>query len=80
MDGPADHVHLRGLLVAWSEVNPAHHGQPVHREFERRILRVSAPLPEGIALACYAPLEDGGNAGVAILDHPGESAASDSVL
>lgn len=44
LDGPADHVHHRGLMTAWSEVNgfdfwgevnPAPHGRIVHREFER---------------------------------------------
>ncbi len=43
VDGPADHVHLRGLMVAWSgvngvdfwgEVNPAPHGRIVHQRFE----------------------------------------------
>lgn len=45
LDGPEDHVHHRGLMVAWSEVNgfdfwgevnPAPHGQIVHQRFERR--------------------------------------------
>ncbi|HWQ56424.1 MAG TPA: PmoA family protein [Bryobacteraceae bacterium] len=44
LDGPEDHVHHRGLMVAWSavdgidfwgEVNPAPHGQIVHQRFER---------------------------------------------
>lgn len=44
LDGPEDHVHHRGLMVAWSEVNgidfwgevnPARHGQIVHQRFER---------------------------------------------
>lgn len=44
LDGPHDHVHHRGLMVAWSEVNgidfwgevnPAPHGSIVHRKFER---------------------------------------------
>jgi hypothetical protein len=44
LDGPKDHVHHRGLMVAWSEVNgidfwgednPARHGQIVHQHFER---------------------------------------------
>ncbi len=44
LDGPKDHVHHRGLMVAWSvvngvdfwgETNPARHGQIVHRRFER---------------------------------------------
>jgi len=43
-DGPGDHVHHRGLMVAWSEVNgidfwgevnPARHGAIVHQRFER---------------------------------------------
>jgi len=45
LDGPEDHVHHRGLMLAWSEVNgfdfwgevnPAPHGQIVHRRFERQ--------------------------------------------
>lgn len=44
LDGPKDHVHHRGLMVAWSEVNgvdfwgevnPARHGEIVHQRFER---------------------------------------------
>jgi hypothetical protein len=44
LDGPKDHVHHRGLMVGWSEVNgidfwgetnPARHGQIVHQTFER---------------------------------------------
>jgi hypothetical protein len=44
LDGPQDHVHHRGLMVAWSavnavdfwgETNPARHGQIVHQRFER---------------------------------------------
>lgn len=44
LDGPDDHVHHRGLMVAWSEVNgvdfwgevnPARHGSIVHQRFER---------------------------------------------
>ena len=44
IDGPEDHVHHRGLMVAWSEVNgidfwgetnPARHGQIVHQKFVR---------------------------------------------
>ncbi len=44
LDGPKDHVHHRGLMVAWSEVNgidfwgeinPARHGEIVHQKFER---------------------------------------------
>lgn len=43
LDGPEDHVHHRGLMVAWSEVNgvdfwgevnPAPHGRIVHQRFE----------------------------------------------
>ena len=43
VDGPKDHVHHRGLMVAWSEVNgidfwgetnPARHGQILHQRFE----------------------------------------------
>jgi hypothetical protein len=43
LDGPEDHVHHRGLMVAWSEVNgidfwgevnPARHGRIVHQRFE----------------------------------------------
>jgi len=44
LDGPADHVHHRGLMLAWSdvngfdfwgEVNPGPHGRIVHRRFQR---------------------------------------------
>jgi hypothetical protein len=44
LDSPKDHVHHRGLMVAWSEVNgvdfwgevnPARHGRIVHQRFER---------------------------------------------
>lgn len=44
LDAPRDHVHHRGLMAAWSEVNgidfwgevnPARHGQIVHQRFER---------------------------------------------
>ena len=44
MDAPKDHVHHRGLMAAWSEVNgidfwgevnPARHGEIVHQKFER---------------------------------------------
>ncbi|MEK7406247.1 MAG: PmoA family protein [Acidobacteriota bacterium] len=44
LDGPADHVHHRGVMLAWSdvngfdfwgEVNPGAHGQMVHQRFER---------------------------------------------
>lgn len=44
LDGPEDHVHHRGLMVAWSEVNgvdywgevnPAPHGRIVHQRFDR---------------------------------------------
>lgn len=43
MDGPEDHVHHRGLMLAWSavngydfwgETNPGPHGQIVHQRFE----------------------------------------------
>lgn len=56
LDGPKDHVHHRGLMVAWSEVNgidfwgevnPARHGRIVHRKFER--LR-AAPAAEIISI------------------------------
>lgn len=52
MDGPADHLHHRGLMLAWSnvagfdfwgEVNPGLHGQIVHQRFEER------PSPRGLA-------------------------------
>ena len=47
LDGPKDHIHHRGLMVAWSavngydfwgEVNPAPHGQSqhVHAQCQRR--------------------------------------------
>jgi hypothetical protein len=51
LDAPKDHVHHRGLMVAWSEVNgidfwgevnPARHGQIVHQRFER--LREKPPV------------------------------------
>lgn len=44
-DGPPDHVHHRGLMLAWSgvdgidfwgETNPARHGSLVHVKFEKR--------------------------------------------
>jgi hypothetical protein len=44
LDGPPDHVHHRGLMVAWSDVdgfdfwgetNPGPHGRIVHQRFER---------------------------------------------
>ena len=44
LDSPKDHVHHRGLMAAWSEVdgidfwgedNPARHGQIMHQKFER---------------------------------------------
>lgn len=44
LDGPKDHIHHRGLMVAWSQVNgidfwgednPARHGQILHQKFER---------------------------------------------
>lgn len=43
LDGPEDHVHHRGLMLAWSDVNgfdfwgeqnPAPHGQIIHQRFE----------------------------------------------
>ncbi len=51
VDSPPDHVHLQGLMLAWSgvngvdfwgEVNPARHGQIVHQRFER--IREKTPL------------------------------------
>ncbi|MCC7499273.1 MAG: PmoA family protein [Bryobacterales bacterium] len=51
LDSPHDHVHHRGLMVAWSEVdgidfwgetNPGRHGQIVHERFER--LRSKPPI------------------------------------
>jgi len=56
LDGPKDHVHHRGLMVAWSEVNgidfwgetnPARHGEIVHQRFER--LR-EGPVAEIVSL------------------------------
>lgn len=50
VDGPEDHVHLRGVMLAWSgvngydfwgEVNPGAHGQIIHQSFER--LSATAP-------------------------------------
>ena len=50
LDSPADHVHHRGLMLAWSnvngydfwgETNPAPHGQIVHERLLRR--RTSPP-------------------------------------
>ncbi len=44
-DGPHDHIHHRGLMLAWSgvdgidfwgETNPARHGRLVHVKFEKR--------------------------------------------
>jgi hypothetical protein len=44
LDGPDDHVHHRGVMLAWSnvngfdfwgEVNPGAHGQIVHQRFEQ---------------------------------------------
>lgn len=44
IDSPHDHVHHRGLMVAWSEINgidfwgetnPGRHGQIVHERFEK---------------------------------------------
>lgn len=51
LDSPHDHVHHRGLMVAWSEVNgvdfwgetnPGRHGQIVHERFEK--LRRKPPI------------------------------------
>ncbi len=51
IDGPPDHVHHRGLMLAWSgvngydfwgEVNPAPHGRIVHQRLER--LRQEPPV------------------------------------
>lgn len=48
LDGPADHVHHRGLMLAWSnvngfdfwgEANPAPHGEIVHQRFLHRRTR-----------------------------------------
>ncbi|MCS7315946.1 MAG: PmoA family protein, partial [Bryobacteraceae bacterium] len=45
LDGPADHIHHRGLMLAWSDVNgydfwgetnPAPHGGILHQRFLRR--------------------------------------------
>lgn len=63
LDGPDDHVHHRGLMVAWSEVNgidfwgevnPARHGSIVHQRFNRlrggaaaEILAVNHWIAEG---------------------------------
>lgn len=53
LDGPEDHVHHRGLMVAWSEVNgidfwgevnPARHGQIVHQRFERLLEKPAADI------------------------------------
>ena len=92
LDGPPDHVHHRGLMVAWSDVdgfdfwgetNPGRHGQIVHQRFERleaagsvtmaslnnwvaegnvllverRMLRVGAPLRDGVWLEWTSELE-----------------------
>lgn len=47
-DGPHDHIHHRGLMLAWSgvdgidfwgETNPARHGSLVHVKFEKRTKR-----------------------------------------
>ncbi|MCC6861749.1 MAG: PmoA family protein [Bryobacterales bacterium] len=44
LDGPEDHVHHRGLMLAWSDIegfdfwgetNPGKHGRIEHRRFER---------------------------------------------
>jgi len=52
IDSPADHVHHRGLMLAWSnvagfdfwgETNPGAHGQIIHQRFEQ------APSAEGLA-------------------------------
>jgi hypothetical protein len=52
IDSPADHVHHRGLMLAWSnvagfdfwgETNPGAHGQIVHQRFEE------APSAAGLA-------------------------------
>lgn len=51
IDGPPDHVHHRGVMLAWSgvngfdlwgETNPAPHGQIVHQRFEQ--IRKKAPV------------------------------------
>jgi hypothetical protein len=56
LDGPKDHIHHRGLMVAWSEVNgidfwgednPARHGQIVHQRFERL---TADPVAEIVAI------------------------------
>jgi hypothetical protein len=56
LDSPHDHIHHRGLMLAWSEVNgidfwgevnPARHGQILHQRFER--LRHS-PVVELVSL------------------------------
>lgn len=53
LDAPKDHVHHRGLMAAWSEVNgidfwgevnPARHGQIVHQRFERLRERPEAEI------------------------------------
>lgn len=53
LDAPEDHVHHRGLMVAWSEVNgidfwgetnPARHGQIVHQRFERKQAGAAAEI------------------------------------
>ena len=53
LDSPVDHVHHRGLMVAWSEVNgvdfwgevnPGRHGQIVHQRFERLSERAPAEI------------------------------------
>lgn len=55
LDAPKDHIHHRGLMVAWSEVNgvdfwgevnPARHGQIVHQRFERLRGRPSVEIVE----------------------------------
>ncbi len=51
LDGPADHVHHRGLMLAWSDVNgydfwgelnPAPHGEILHQRFLARRTRPPA--------------------------------------
>ena len=55
IDGFKGHIHHRGLMVAWSEVNgvdfwgednPARHGQIVHQRFERLRERLPAEIVE----------------------------------
>jgi hypothetical protein len=58
LDGPPDHVHHRGLMAAWSEVNgvdfwgetnPARHGAIVHQGFDR----LRTKMPAEIATSNY---------------------------